>query len=181
MKILSFAATNHKNSINKLLLQYTGTLIKEVLPNSEIELLDLIDYEMPFYRQDREQENGIPQQAQDFYKKIGDSDAIIISFAEHNSAFTAVYKNLFDWISRINQKVYQDKPIIIMAASPGGRGGMGVLGIIEAGAPHYGMKLLAKVSVPKFQENFDFEKSEIINEEIKQKIIDAIQTLKNAI
>ena len=154
MKILAIAATNHKDSMNKKLLHYVASVFEE---GTDSEIIDLLDYELPLYRQDREQEDGIPQGAQDFYNKISSADAVIISFAEHNGSFTAVYKNLFDWMSRIDQKVYQDKPVILMAASPGPRGGAGVLGAAEMGAPYFGMDMKAIISVPTFQDNFDVE------------------------
>lgn len=176
MKILAFAATNHKSSINKKLINYTLAAIQENIPNAEIELIDLIDYELPFYRQDREAE-GIPAQARQLYDKIGQQDAIIVSFAEHNGSYTAVYKNLFDWMSRINPKVYQDKPMLVMAASPGPRGGAGVLAAVESGAPFFGMDIKARVSVPTFQDNFDSNNNEISNPEIKSQVNAAIKSL----
>ena len=174
MKILAIAATNHKDSMNKKLLHYVASRFEDGI---DTEVTDLLDYELPLYRQDREQNDGIPQAAQDFYQKIGDADAVIISFAEHNGAFTAVYKNLFDWMSRIDQKVYQDKPVILMAASPGPRGGAGVLGAAEMGASYFGMNVKAKVSVPTFQDNFDIETGEIINPDIQKQIQDAMSVL----
>jgi NAD(P)H-dependent FMN reductase len=60
-------------------------------------VLDLNDYEMPIYSIDRETEDGIPEEAQRFYDELGAVDAILISFAEHNGAYTAAYKNIFDW------------------------------------------------------------------------------------
>ena len=100
MKVLAFAATNHVQSINKQLVKYASTLI-----DAEVEILDLNDFDMPIYSQDREQDSGIPEQAQRFFDKIGQADAVVISFAEHNGSYTAAYKNLFDWTSRINMKV----------------------------------------------------------------------------
>ncbi|MEM1293780.1 MAG: NAD(P)H-dependent oxidoreductase [Verrucomicrobiota bacterium] len=177
MKILAIAATNHKDSINKRLLDFTGSILKDHIPDADIELLDLVEYELPLYRQDREKDDGVPEKAQEFFSKIGLSDAVIISFAEHNGAFTAVYKNLFDWTSRIDQKVYQDKPMIVMSATPGPRGGAGVLGAIEFGAPYFGVNIQAKVSVPEFQDNFDFGTGQITDDKIKDEIHEAIKTL----
>lgn len=179
MKVLSIAATNHKDSMNKKLITYaTKFLKKDINPSAETEIIDLIDYELPLYRQDREEEGGIPDKAKEFYQKIGAADAVIISFAEHNGSYTAVYKNLFDWVSRIDQKVYQDKPVIIMAASPGGRGGAGVLGTVEQVAPFFGMDIKGKISVPTFQDNFDFEQNEITNDDIKKQMQDTLSVLK---
>ncbi|MEM7621243.1 MAG: NAD(P)H-dependent oxidoreductase [Pseudomonadota bacterium] len=175
MQILAIAATNHKDSMNKKLLNYTASVFED---GNDVEVLDLLEYELPLYRQDREQEKGIPQDAQDFYNKIGSADAVIISFAEHNGSFTAVYKNLFDWMSRIDQKVYQDKPVILMAASPGPRGGAGVLAAAEMGAPYFGMDVKAKVSVPNFKDNFDVESGVVTNPDIQKQIQDALTALQ---
>mgnify|MGYP001803843157 CR=1 FL=1 len=82
---------------------------------------------MPIYSIDREQASGIPQQAQDFFAKIGSADALLISYAEHNGFYTAAFKNIFDWCSRVDTKVFQDKPMVILSASLGPNGGAIVL------------------------------------------------------
>ena len=118
MKLLAFAASSSKTSINKQLVVYASTL----LDGAEVEVLDLNDYELPLYSVDKEKELGHPQLAQVFMAKIAANDAIIISFAEHNGSYSAAYKNLFDWCSRINPKVFQDKPLVLLSTSPGPRG-----------------------------------------------------------
>ncbi len=102
MKILAFAASSSRNSINKALGTHaTSRLQAEFLPDAEVEILDLNDYEMPLYSIDRERECGIPAHAQRFFEQIGQADALVISYAEHNGTYTAAFKNLFDWTSRI--------------------------------------------------------------------------------
>lgn len=115
MKILTFGASNSKTSINKALAQFTATLV----PGAEIEVLDLSDYDLPIFSEDLEKEIGQPQAAKDFFEKIGSANGVIVSFAEHNGSYSAAYKNLFDWASRIDQKVFQDKPTAYLATSPG--------------------------------------------------------------
>jgi NAD(P)H-dependent FMN reductase len=63
MKVLAFAASSSRQSINKQLAQYTANQID----NADVELLDLNDFEMPIYSSDRENESGIPEQAQTFF------------------------------------------------------------------------------------------------------------------
>lgn len=118
MKVLAFAASSSRESINKKLVTYAASLLDGV----EVEVLDLNDYEMPLFSVDKEKELGQPDLAKAFLAKIGESDAIIISFAEHNGSYSAAYKNLFDWCSRITVKVYQGKPMVMLSTSPGGRG-----------------------------------------------------------
>ena len=143
----------------------------------DIELLDLNDYEMPLYRPDREEQSGIPEQAQRFFDKIGEADALLISFAEYNGSYTSAYKNLFDWTSRIDMKVYQDKPTVVMGASPGPRGAANVLKLTQDTAPFFGMDIKASVSVPAFYEHFDVQSGKVTSDDITLEISQAVKQL----
>jgi NAD(P)H-dependent FMN reductase len=123
---------------------------------------------------------GQPELAQAFLQKIIDSDGIIISFAENNGVYGAAYKNLYDWVSRIQPKVYQDKPMVLLSTSPGGRGGQSVLEIALSQIPRFGGQVKASVSVPSFGENFDLEAGVIINDEIAGQIQEAVNNLFTA-
>ena len=178
MKILAFAATSHQNSINKKLVKYVVLQLQALATaDIDIEVIDLIDYELPLYSQDREQAQGIPARATEFYNKITAAEAIIISFAEHNHSYTAVYKNLFDWVSRINKKPYQGTPMLIMSAAPGGRGGQAVLETVERSTLRFGMDVITTISVPHFQDKYDQHSGTITNLHIKEKIDDGITAL----
>lgn len=151
MKILTFGASNSRTSINKALARFTATLV----PNAEIEVLDLSDYDLPIFSEDLESEIGQPAAAEVFFKKIGAADAVIVSFAEHNGSYSAAYKNLFDWASRIDQKVFQNKPTIFLATSPGPGGAGSVLASAKGSARFFGADLKAAVSVANFYDVFD--------------------------
>jgi chromate reductase, NAD(P)H dehydrogenase (quinone) len=172
-KILAFGASSSKKSINKQLATYTANLFKD----AKVELLDLNDFEMPIYSMDKEKEDGIPQLAHDFYAKIGAADLIIISFAEHNGAYSSAFKNIFDWMSRINGKTFQEKPVLLMATSPGARGGSSVLEIANKRFPFQGAIVKGSFSLPSFNDNFDAEIG-ITNEDLKKdllKLVDSIE------
>jgi chromate reductase len=96
-KIIAFAASSSKQSVNKQLASWAA----QQTEGTEVEVLDLNDFEMPIYSIDKEQESGIHPLAQEFKSKIDSSDGIVISFAEHNGSFSAAYKNVYDWVSRI--------------------------------------------------------------------------------
>ncbi len=114
MKILAFAATNSRHSFDRALIAHaTARLRADIMPDAEIETLISMIYEMPIYSIDREKENGIPAPAQDFFSRIGAADAVLVSFAEHNGWVTAAWKNIFDLISRIERKVFQNKRMAI--------------------------------------------------------------------
>jgi chromate reductase len=173
MKIIAFAASSSTTSINKQLAIYTAGLLKE----ADVEVLDLNDYELPLFSQDKEREIGSPELAAKFFAKIGDSDGVIISFAEHNGSYTAAYKNLFDWCSRIDQKVFQNKPMVLLATSPGAGGANNVLQAAIGSAPYFAGDVKASVSVPSFFESFDKESGQFTNTEIHQQLIAAAESL----
>ena len=170
MKLLAFAASNSSKSINKQLATYAASLVE----GADVEILDINDYEMPIFSQDREEELGQHELAQKFFAKLGQADGIIISFAEHNGSYTAAYKNLFDWTSRIDMKVFQNKPMVLLATSPGPGGAKTVLAAAAGSAPYFAADVKASLSIPSFFDNFDMEKGELSNEELKQALTEAV-------
>jgi NAD(P)H-dependent FMN reductase len=173
MKLLAFAASSSSKSINKQLATYAASLV----PNATVEILDINDYEMPLFSQDKEELLGQPEAAKSFFAKLGQADAIIISFAEHNGSYTAAYKNLFDWTSRIDQKLFQNKPMILLATSPGPGGAQTVLTAATGSAPYFAGDVKGSVSIPSFFDNFDSEKQIISNPAMLDELKSALAQL----
>ena len=173
MKLLAFAASSSSTSINKQLARYAASLVE----GADIEILDLNDFEMPIFSEDKEREIGQPEQAKNFFAKLGQADAIIISFAEHNGSYTSAYKNIFDWTSRIDQKLFQNKAMVLLATSPGPGGAASVLAAAKGSAPYFAGDVKATLSVPSFYENFDSDNQVLRNEELVQALKDAVAQL----
>ncbi len=176
-KIIAFAGSNSKQSINKALVEYASSLVKGV----EVEVLDLNDYVMPIYSIDIENEKGIPEKAIEFKNKIRTADGIIISFAEHNGAYSVAFKNVYDWISRIESDVWLNKPMLMLGTSPGGRGAKGVLDLAKSRFERGNENLLDYFSFPSFQKNFDSENG-IVDASLKEELmkrIDEFESLLN--
>ena len=150
-KIVAFGASSSKNSINKELAKYTASRV----PESTYEMIDLLDFEMPIYSEDRESEQGVPELAFKFKKLIKESDGIVISFAEHNGVYTAAFKNILDWISVIEKVVWCNKPMFLLATSNGARGAKTVLEIAHARFSLENSNEIPTFSLPKYNENFD--------------------------
>jgi len=172
-KIIAFGASSSKTSINKQLATYAANQFKDV----EVEILDLNDYEMSIFSTDKEADNGIPQLAHDFYSKLGTADLILISFAEHNGAYSAAFKNIFDWTSRINAKTFQEKQTLLLSTSPGPRGGSSVLEIAKNRFPFQGAVVKGSFSLPSFYENFDAVNG-IINDEYKNQLLGIVNSIQ---
>ena len=123
MKILAFGASTSSTSINRQLANYAAGL----LPDAEVTDLDLSTFRLPIYGSDEEERNGVPPDAERFLEMVRAHDAIVISMAEHNGSYSAAFKNLLDWVSRIEGKLWSGKPMLVLATSPGGRGAATVL------------------------------------------------------
>ena len=173
MKIIAFGASSSKHSINK---QF-ATFVANQLTGNEIEVLDLNDYEMPLYSFDKEQENGFPQLAHNFITKIKGADFLIISMAEHNGNNTAAFKNIFDWTSRIEAKIFEGKKMLLLSTSPGGRGGQNSLDIAKGRFPYHGAEIVGTFSLPKFYENFN-EVNGITDANLKLQLEETIRSVK---
>jgi len=166
MNILAFAASNSRRSINRTLVEHAAARLQaEILPGASVDHLDLNDYEMPIYSIDRERQSGIPAPAHDFFGRIGRADAILVSFAEHNGFVTAAWKNVFDWMSRIEIKLWQGRPMVILAASPGRRAGANVLDSQETLAPHFGGEVRGRLGIGRWSEAWDDETGRLVRSE----------------
>ncbi|MEM6320191.1 MAG: NAD(P)H-dependent oxidoreductase [Bacteroidota bacterium] len=158
-KILAFGASNSSTSINKQFAQFASGQLTDV----EVTLLDLNDFEMPIYSIDREKESGIPPEAVAFKNHIKAADGILISFAEYNSSYTSAFKNIYDWVSRYEKDVWEQKPMFLMSTSPGKRGGKTVLAAALARYEQKNENTMVTFSLPSFYENFS--KAEGITDE----------------
>ncbi|MFD2823739.1 NADPH-dependent FMN reductase [Lacinutrix iliipiscaria] len=174
-KIIAFAGSSSQQSINKQFAVYVANQVRGV----QVEVLDLNDFELPLYSIDYETAHGIPDNAQLFLDKIKNSDGIVLSLAEHNGAYTTVFKNIFDWMSRIDGKLWNNKPMLLMATSPGGRGGSTVLGIAKGRFPFMGGNIVADFSLPSFNDNFSDGK--ITNKELYEELSKQVTIFENVI
>ncbi|MFZ0598929.1 MAG: NAD(P)H-dependent oxidoreductase [Flavobacterium sp.] len=172
MKIIAFGGSNSKHSINKHFATYAAGLFE----NAEVEVLDLNDFAMPLFSVDLEKEMGQHELAKAFLAKIQSADILVVSLAENNNNYSTAFKNIFDWSSRINKEVFQQKPMLLMATSPGTRGGASVLEIGRNALPRYGANIKATFSLPAFSANFNLEENKISNKELDKELNDIIKS-----
>lgn len=171
MKIIAFGGSPSKNSINKKLATYAAGLFEK----ADVEVLDLNDFQMPLFSVDIEKEIGQHPLAKVFLDKIASADILVVSLAENNGNYSAAFKNVFDWCSRINGKVFQQKSMLLMATSDGKRGGASVLEIAKNAFPRYGADIKATFSLPSFYDNFDVEKGKISNVELDNQLKEIVK------
>ena len=179
--IIAFAGSNRSTSINKQLVTFAA----QQLQKSAFQVLDLNDFPLPLYGIDLEKKEGYPEKAQEFNRLLENSDGILLSLAEHNGSYSAVFKNLFDWLSRIDKMVWKNKPMLLMSTSPGGRGGQSVREAAMAKFPRMGAEIVRDFSLPFFKENFangKITKEEFLKElqEADNTVVQLIESVKTA-
>lgn len=121
MKILMFAGSLRKESLNKKLLAEIARL--PVMKDHEIRIVDLQKSDWPIYDGDVEESSGVPAAARELSKEIADADALIVSSPEYNGSIASSLKTAIDWVSRIKPIAFNAKPMLLFAASPGPLGG----------------------------------------------------------
>lgn len=171
-RIVAIGASSSSNSINKKFASYAANLVSA---KKEVIELDLRQYEMPIYSEDLQNVSGIPKKAFDFKIEISNSDALVISLAEHNGSYTAAFKNIYDWISVIEADVWCSKPILLLSTSTGARGGKTVLDTAHSRfSKNYKFKI-PFFSLPNFNNNFDSAEGIIdirLNQDFQAVLID---------
>ena len=127
-KLLAFAGSSRKDSFNKRLVKIAASGAESA--GATVTVIDLADFPMPIFNQDLESAKGMPDKAREFKNHLIEHDGFLIASPEYNSSFSALLKNAIDWASRSESDnepplvAYRGKVAAIMAASPGGLGGI---------------------------------------------------------
>lgn len=153
--VVAFAASTSTTSINKQLVTFASNQLTSVSEKAvSAKVLDLNDYPCPLFSEDMEKAIGKAESAEAFLTELQAADGYIISLAEHNGNFAAAFKNLYDWTSRLERKMFGDKPMLLLSTSPGQFGGASVMQIAQTGFPRMGANIISQFSLPRFHEAF---------------------------
>ncbi len=174
-KIIAFGASGSSKSINKTLAIHIAGKVSD----ASIMIVDLQEYMLPLYSVDVEGESGIPEGAYRFSEIIESADGLVISLAEHNGTYTAVFKNLLDWLTRIDMNVWKGKPMLLASTSPGKLGGATVLAANKSYFPFMEGNIVTDFSLPSFYENFS--NTGIINPELASNLNNKMALFEQAL
>ena len=157
MKILVFAGSTRRESLNRRLARAAAEAVHAA--GAEATLLELADYPMPLLCGEYEAENGPPENAFALQALIADHTGLLIASPEHNHSISALLKNTLDWVSRTPRvrgaNPFAGKVAGLMAASPGGLGGLQGLDPLERVMSTLGCLVLPqKVAVPHADKAF---------------------------
>jgi len=174
-KILAFAGSNSSTSINHQFLTHIANRIQ----GHEMKIIRLTEFEIPMFSVDLQKERGFPVDVQVIKNLIDEHDALIISVNEHNRNVSAFFKNLIDWLSRIDRNFLAEKKILLISTSNGVRGAAAALDYTKEILPRFGGQVIESFSFPSFKDNFEDDK--VLNEILDLGIEDVLTTFAHEI
>src|SRR5471032_2127738 len=77
----------------------------------------------PLYNADVQDASGFPAPAEELATAIRAADAVLFVTPEYNWSMPGVLKNAIDWLSRMKEQPFKEKPVAIQSASQGPLGG----------------------------------------------------------
>ena len=173
VKILAFAGSTRKDSLNKKLVKIAAAGASE--SGADVTLVDLRDFQMPLYDGDLEQQEGLPSNARKLKELMIAHHGFLISAPEYNSSISGVLKNTIDWTSRQSEGetpliCYKGKVAGLVSASLGNLGGLRGLVTVRSILENIGVLVIPEqVAVSKAHEAFDTDGS-MKNKEQEQKV-----------
>ena len=188
-KILAFAGSSRKGSVNKKLVKIAAKAAENAGATVTVTVIDLADYPMPIFNQDLEVEQGMPEQAREFKRLLIEHDGFLIASPEYNSAFSPLLKNVIDWASRAESKdepplqAYKGKFVSIMATSPGALGGLRGLVFLRMLLANIGIIVLPEqIAIPQAFKAFSDDGTLVDKTQqqaVEQLGINLVQMLRN--
>jgi chromate reductase len=121
IRILALSGSSRRGSLNQKLLDQAALGARAA--GVEVTSIRLSDFELPIYDADWEAEYGLPKGAQELKALLADYQGLLIATPEHNGGYTALLKNVLDWMSRPNG-FPSGKVAALVSASPGLLGGV---------------------------------------------------------
>jgi len=148
--ILAFAGSNSSTSINFKLVQLTTSMLQD----HDVQTLNMAEHPFPMYSEDHEKENGFSESLVGLKAKINKAEGLILSVNEHNGNPSAYFKNVLDWLSRLDRNFLEGTKLLLMSTSGGKRGAKGAMTVVEAMLPRFGAEVVATFSLPSFYDAF---------------------------
>ena len=148
--IVGFTGSNSSASINHKLVRHTGSLIT----NHEVKIYDMSKYPFPMYSEDHEKTEGFSDTLVALSNDLKKATGILISVNEHNSNPSAYFKNVMDWLSRVDRHFIAETSVYLMATSTGKYGAKHALDISEKLLLRFNANVIATFSFPNFSDNF---------------------------
>jgi len=130
MKIAVITGTDREGRRGERVAKWVMSELEKI-GGAEFELLDLVDYKMPFYEESTSPDaidgNFKSEAANRWREKISSADGFFIITAEYNHAPAAVLKNALDYV----YSEWTNKPVAFISYAPGAAAGIRAVEILR--------------------------------------------------
>lgn len=123
---------------------------------AEVELINLVDIDLPLYSTVEEERNGIPDSAKELAEKILAIKSFIVVAPEYNGVMPPVLNNAMAWTSR-STKDWRDafnEKVVGLATHSGGGGAKG-LQAMRILFQHLGANILARELLTTYEKQLN--------------------------
>lgn len=146
-----------------------GDKLKELAQNlgCEVELINLVDLDLPLYSTVEEERNGIPETALDLANTILSLKAFIVIAPEYNGVMPPVLNNAMAWTSR-STKDWRDafnEKVVGLATHSGGGGAKG-LQAMRIMFQHLGANILARELLTTYEKQLNEDSAKNMIEQL---------------
>ena len=173
--MLVIVGSNSSTSINE---QLTKAVLKEL--DLKNEFIDLKSLNIPMFSEDLERKIKSPEGILFLLEKLATHQHIFIATNEHNGTVSAFFKNIFDWLSRIQLKFLADKKVFILSTSNGKRGGLGANETLQKLVTRFGCEVFEYYAFSVFSDNFDSNNQKVTNETYLKELENKLNNLFKA-
>jgi chromate reductase len=161
LNVLVICGSLRNGSLNKAVARTLPELAPANMTIKEAKLFD----DFPLYNADHHQATVFPPQVTALADAIRAADGVIVVSPEYNYSVPGGLKNAIDWVSRLKDQPFKDKPIALQSASGGPLG---------AARMQYHLR-----QIFVFLEAFVFTRPEVFVTFAPQKIDEKTQTVKD--
>ncbi|NOK04934.1 MULTISPECIES: NADPH-dependent FMN reductase [Myxococcus] len=115
-RILAISGSLRTGSFNRQLLAIAVAHARSL--GAEVDVVDLKTLELPVYDGDVEAK-VLPAPVEELRERLGKAQGLLIASPEYNSSIPGGLKNAIDWVSRPPGRLFQEKWVAMMGATPG--------------------------------------------------------------
>ncbi|MBZ4416239.1 NADPH-dependent FMN reductase [Myxococcus sp. RHSTA-1-4] len=115
-RILAVSGSLRTGGFNRMLLEVAVAHARSL--GAEVDVVDLKALNLPFYDGDVEAQ-GVPPPVAELRERLGKAQGLLIASPEYNSSIPGGLKNAIDWVSRPPGRLFQEKWVAMMGATPG--------------------------------------------------------------
>lgn len=122
LNLITWSGSIRAESVNTQLLDRALGLM-ENHDGVTVDRVNLADFEMPLYNQDLQEAGDLPGVVTELGARISSANAVLIASPEYNGGYSPLFKNVIDWVTRIDMFLFANKYMGVMVTTPGGMGG----------------------------------------------------------